>query len=49
MKFTFIQCKLDRGKHKVQILPKGKQANGNRNNTGLPKVTLQPPKKANSY
>ena len=49
MKFIFIQCKLDRGKHKVQILPKGKHANGNRNNTGLPKLTLQPPKKANSY
>lgn len=49
MKFTFIQCKLHRGKHKVQILPKGEQANGNRNNTGLPKLTLQPQKKANSY
>ena len=42
-----FQCKLDRRKHKVQILPKG--IKGNRNNSKLPKMTLQLPKVVNSY
>ena len=43
-----FQRKLDRRIHKVQILPKGKKANGNRNNSELPKMTLPLPKVVNS-